>query len=76
MTTKSSKFIPFLVLAITAGLLGIDAFTNFEVNETHATIVLGIMSTLGLGGVYNKAFKEGFSKFQKIKEDEEKTTNH
>jgi hypothetical protein len=72
--SNSSKALPFLVLAITAGLLAIDVYSPFEITETHASIITSILATLGLGGVYNKAFKEGFSKFQKIKQEASKTS--
>jgi len=56
MSSNSSKAIPFIVIAITAGLFAIDIFTDFEINETHIQLVAVILTPLGLGGLINKGW--------------------
>ena len=63
MTSVSSKAIPFLVLAIATGLLAVDVFTDFEIDETHIQLVGVILTPLGLGGLVNK----GWNTFKQIK---------
>lgn len=63
MTSNSSKTIPFIVIAIAAGFMGIDIFTEFEVTENMITIMGMILAPLGMGGLVNK----GWDTFKAIK---------
>ncbi len=56
MTSISSKSIPFIVIVISTALLGVDAFTEFEITETHIQLVAVILTPLGLGGLVNKGW--------------------
>jgi len=56
MTSISSKAIPFIVIAITVGLFAIDIFTEFEITDTHISLVAVILTPLGLGGLINKGW--------------------
>ena len=63
MTSNSSKTIPFIVIAIATGFMGIDIFTDFEITENMITIMGMILAPLGLGGLINK----GWDTFKAIK---------
>jgi hypothetical protein len=56
MTSNSSKAIPFFVLVIVAGMLSIDMLTEFEINETHITLIGIILTPMGMGGIIKKAW--------------------
>ena len=56
MTSASSKAIPFIVLAMTAGLFAIDIFTDYDITETHIQLAATILTPLGVGGLVNKAW--------------------
>ena len=61
---KTSKIMPFLVLAIAAGMLGIDMFTDFVITQEMVQLSMIILAPLGLGGLVNK----GFNVYKSIKE--------
>ena len=63
MASISSKAIPFIVIAIATGFMGVDIFTDFEITENMITIMGMILAPLGLGGLVNK----GWDTFKAIK---------
>ena len=63
MVSLSSKTIPFIVIAIATGFMGVDIFTDFEINDNIISIITYTLTPLGLGGLVNK----GWETFKAIK---------
>jgi len=59
MASTSSKAIPFVVLLIFTATIAADVFLDFEITESHVVALGALLSTLGLGGVYN-GIRKGF----------------
>ena len=64
MTSKSSKAIPFIVLAIAGIFMGADFYyPQFEITEEMVSLAGIILAPLGLGGLVNK----GWNVYKQVK---------
>ena len=56
MTPPNSKYIPFIVIAIAAGFMAVETFTEFKLNDNIIQIISYTLTPLGLGGLVNKGW--------------------
>ncbi len=68
MASKTTKAIPFIIIIITSGFLAVDVFTEFVITDKHIEVLIMMMGTFGLGGIYKTAITKGFEAYKKIKE--------
>lgn len=52
----SSKVLPFIVLALAAGFMGIDTFTEYTISDEMISLAAMILAPIGMGGLINKGW--------------------
>ena len=63
MTSKSSKAIPFIIIAIASIFIAVDTFTEYEVTQEMVNLASIILAPIGVGGLVNK----GWNVYKSIK---------
>lgn len=66
MASPSSKALPYITLFTVIGVFGADIFLDFDISMEHVAGLGALLSTLGLGGVYN-GIRKGYTASQEIK---------
>lgn len=66
---KPSIVFPAITFAVLVVTFGLSVFGVYEVSETEIEFVMILTGTFGMGGLYKKAIREGFSKFRQIKDE-------
>lgn len=56
MTSKSSKALPFIFLAIATVFLSVDMFTQYEITDSMVTVIISLLP-IGVGGLVNKGWE-------------------
>ncbi len=56
MTSKSSKALPFIFLAIAAIFLSVDMFTPYQLTDNMVTVIIALLP-VGVGGLVNKGYE-------------------
>lgn len=63
MTSKSSKYLPFVSLGIAAVFVAIDMFTTYTITDDMIRLLVSVIPITAGGGLINK----GFEVFKAIK---------